>query len=281
MVDSRPSKKLRIEPHAADANANATATRTNSHDQRLFWRQNRWMHGAQAGVAASGAPLANAPAEVRPNGGQERTDEDEGRNKSPMVEPVHYESPFESPATLETAASMQTTRIAQNVNGRNTADSVSAAARQLPALPSPAPSDETTRSPTFSEGQLGQLGARRGYPGGTARVATPSDGVAMHITAPSTSATGSPLFAPSFACSQQQQSPHIGVVQPGAPFQPGLHPGRRGHPSSPHIAQQQAQQQFQQQFQQQAQQQAQHQAQVPMHRPPSWQSVPVRTFNTE
>lgn len=226
MVDDndRPTKKPRTQSSAV--NANDSIALANNHVQHVFLRQNRWIQGLQEdreeGEVSETTPTA--PSGFGPNrqGRQERGRASEGASEPGRGRGNRSDTrlvQYETPATLETPT-MHTPRITHSTSSRSFMDAGNATARTLPSLPSPAPSDETTQSPTFTEGQLGQPGARRGYTAGTTRGRTPAEGIAQRISAPPASASASPLSGQSpmlpHTIQQQQQYMSTGVPQPSA-----------------------------------------------------------------
>lgn len=244
MVDERPSKKPRTQSNALDAAAHATIARANSHVQQQFLRRGQW-NGAretESAPALSGI-TTTAPAELG------RTAQDQGQERGSGSGYGNGLVQYESPAILE-SSSMHTSPTSHVGSGGNFADAANTTLRSLPSLPSPAPSDEVTRSPIIAEGQLGQFGARQGHNTGPGRGRTPADGVATHIPtlSASASASASPLSAqsPTFPLHSHQQFAQIGMPQTS--FQQGTQP--QPHPRERQQSQQQGQQQarFQQQL---------------------------------
>lgn len=235
MGDALPSsKKPRTQSkNASDANARATIARANNHVQQQFLRQNRWIEGLELAeeevvpapaLALSGITNAGSGRHEQDRGLQQQGEQQLGNERRDIRPYTAGLVRYETPATVESSI-MPSTHSMHTANSRSS----------MPSLPSPAPSDENTQSPTFAEGQLGQLGARRGYPAGIQRVRTPAEGVgsaAMHIpgTAASTSASASPLSAQSPTFSPQhhpQQFMQAGVHLPGTYFQPPQPPPGR------------------------------------------------------
>lgn len=212
--DDPPTKKRRVEEGRDSAIREATGNL-----QYLGgYRQNRWMMGVEdppgniqtnanrnAAAHAENARRTQKPAVVTIN-----LDEEEG-----AVENSNMAGTRSSP---QPGATFLVNYEAPNMNMHQSRKSMEATARAQPSLPSPAPSEENTNSPTFAENQATALRNRGGQRNSTDTITATMSGPGSPMV------MQSPLQGQQLHQRQQHRLQHISIPQNMAVPQAGPSP---------------------------------------------------------